>query len=187
MKKYIMAILSLLMLLTLASCNEISISNQDISTNVKLISDQSLETDELYGAKAAENETDYTLESMLQYALEDEKLALAEYKSIINTFDVTRPFTNIIVSEETHISLILELYDTYNMEIKDFDASEHLIIPTTLEETYEIGVQAEIDNIAMYNIFLEQELNDDVREVFISLRDGSLSHLSAFEKNVTSN
>ena len=30
--------------------------------------------------------------------------------------------------------------------------------------------------------FLKYDLNDDVREVFIKLRDGSLSHLEAFKK-----
>ena len=36
----------------------------------------------------------------------------------------------------------------------------------------------------MYNLFLEQELPDDVRDVFIALRDASMKHLTAFENNL---
>jgi len=56
------------------------------------------------GAKAAAADENYTLEEMLTYAIQDEYLAKAEYAAIIDTFDVTRPYTNIIRAENNHIA-----------------------------------------------------------------------------------
>ena len=111
-------------------------------------------------------------------------VARREYDYILNTFDVTKPFSNIITSEETHISLLLPLFETYSIDLPLDTSDEHVITISSLEEAFNIGVYAEIMNIDMYNLFLEQDnLPDDVRDVFIKLRDASLNHLSAFEKN----
>jgi rubrerythrin len=186
MKKIITILLITIITLSVTGCSQTSESNLlEETSNIELDESTISENDELYGAKAAENDSEYTLEEMLQYSLEDERLALAEYEAIINTFDITTPFTNIIKAEAKHEASILGLYGTYNLEIPEFDATQHVIIPETLQETYEIGVQAEIDNIAMYNSFLEQVLDDTVRTVFENLRDASESHLATFEKHAS--
>ena len=140
-----------------------------------------------FGSEGALEDDEYTLEEMLIYALEDEYRAKAEYIYVVDTFAVDRPFSNIIKSEETHIQLLLPLFETYGVELVNSDVLDHLLPATTLLETFEVGVKAEISNIAMYDIFLTQELPDDVREVFIKLRDASYNHLSAFEKGLESN
>lgn len=134
-----------------------------------------------YGSKAAEQDQTYTVEEMLQYAIEDERMAQAEYTAIIEAFDVTRPFTNILRAEYRHEALILDLYDVYGYEVPTFDGDNYTVVPDTLEEIYSIGVEAEIANIKMYNAFLEEDLDAEIAEVFEVLRDGSLKHLAAFE------
>jgi len=37
----------------------------------------------------------------------------------------------------------------------------------------------------MYEQFLDADLSDDVRAVFIELRDGSKNHLAAFERKLS--
>lgn len=140
--------------------------------------------DGLVGASAAEQDTSYTLEDMLAYALQDEKLAQAEYEAIINTFDVTRPFSNIAKAEVTHENAILSLYEAKGLEVPEFDASTYVVLPESLEEVFQIGVDAEIANIAMYDTFLEQDLDEDVAAVFQALRDASENHLAAFQRGV---
>lgn len=140
-----------------------------------------------FGSEGALVDNEFTLEEMLIYALEDEYRAKEEYLYVVDTFGADRPFTNIIESEETHIQLLLPLFETYDVELVDSDVLDHLIPAATLSETFEVGVQAEISNIAMYDAFLTQELPDDVREVFIRLRDASYNHLSAFENGLESN
>jgi len=140
------------------------------------------DANELYGAMAVEKLDDFTLEEMLRYSLEDERLALAEYELIMSKFNIGKPFSNIIEAEKTHETLLLDLYAKYDFEVPTFDATEHVVIPDSIKETLDVGVEAEIINIAMYEKFLKYDLNDDVREVFIKLRDGSVSHLAAFRK-----
>lgn len=135
-----------------------------------------------YGAKGAMESDEFTLEEMLSYAIQDEYLARQEYESIIDEFGEIRPFSNIIRAEETHIEWLTELYEAYGLIIPEDTSKDYVMVPENLADTYPIGVQAEVDNIAMYDIFLKQDLPDDIKEVFIALRDASKNHLAAFEK-----
>ena len=135
-----------------------------------------------FGARGAFAEDDLTLENMLEYAIQDEYLARQEYESIMEEYGEVRPFSNIIKAEENHIIWLKELYEKYDIEIPEDTAIDHVVVPESLDIAYEVGVQAEIDNIAMYEKFLEQDLPDDVKAVFIELRDASKNHLAAFEK-----
>lgn len=134
------------------------------------------------GSKAATEQEIFTLEEMLQYALEDERMAQAEYQAIMNSFDVSRPFSNIYKAEVKHEEEVVSLYEARGMVVPQFDPNAYVVIPDTLLETYQIGVDAEISNIAMYDLFLEQPLDEDVRLVFEALRDASVKHLAAFER-----
>lgn len=140
--------------------------------------------DDLAGASAASNDNEYTLEDMLTYAIEDEYLARTEYQVIMDEFGVQRPFSNIIKAEETHINELLPLLEAYNVSVPDKDWEGIVEVPDSLEEAYETGVTAEINNIAMYEAFLKEDIPDDVSEVFEELMSGSENHLAAFEKQV---
>ena len=59
------------------------------------------------------------------------------------------------------------------------------MVPSSIQNAFETGIQAEIDNIAMYEAFLENDLPDDVRAVFEELKKGSESHLQAFSRNAS--
>ena len=136
------------------------------------------------GAAAAKKESSFTLDEMLLYAFQDEHLALAEYEAIQEEFGAARPYSNIALSEKTHISYLEELYSMLGMGIPSFDASSRVTVPSSLLEAAEIGVQAEVDNIAMYERFLNQDLPDEVRDVFVFLKEASEKHLVAFERQV---
>lgn len=123
-----------------------------------------------------------SLDVMLQFAIEDEYKAKAEYEAIISKFGEVRPFTNIIQSEAQHISAIIPLYTKRNMTVPEDHASQNVVIPETLKQACEIGVQAEIDNIAMYDHFLKQNLPVDVEQVFEALKSASYNHLNAFSR-----
>lgn len=137
-----------------------------------------------YGALGASADDSYTLEEMLIYAIQDEYLARSEYEAIIETFEITRPFSNIMKSEETHIALLKPLFETYGFEIPEDISANQLVIPEVLLETFAIGVEVEINNIAMYEAFLEEDLPEDVEMVFERLLKSSENHLRAFENGL---
>ncbi len=140
-----------------------------------------------FGAKTALETDELTIEQMLSYAIQDEYLARQEYELIIEEYGEQRPFTNIIQAEETHIEWLTELYDEYGYDMPEDNAIDYAVLPDSLETAFDVGVQAEIDNIAMYEKFMESELPDDIRSVFTQLRDASLNHLAAFERGVRGN
>jgi hypothetical protein len=74
----------------------------------------------------------------------------------------------------------LTLSDMLTYAIQD----EYVIIPQDIKTSLELGVNAEIDNIAMYEAFLERELPADVRDVFEQLKRASENHLRAFQNNL---
>lgn len=147
----------------------------DIDTSVSLAG---------YGSAGALADSDLTLADMLTYALQDEYLAHAEYEHIIDVYGSIRPFTNIIRAEETHITTLLPLFETYGIAVPEDDASTHVAPVASLIEAYEAGVQAEIMNIDMYEAFLKEDLPSDVRIVFEDLMRASESHLNAFENKL---
>ena len=141
-------------------------------------------TDAGYGAAGALADDTYTLDEMLTYALQDEYLARYEYALIMDEYGEIKPFVNIKKAEEQHIAELLPLFDKYSVDVPEDESAAYAVMPETLLEAGETGVQAEIDNIAMYEKFLQRDLPDDVRDVFEALKSASEKHLEAFERLV---
>ncbi len=139
-----------------------------------------------YGAKGALNAPSLSLSEMLTYALQDEYLAQSRYNNVIQTFGPVRTFVQIKEAELRHIDALLPLFDRYQAPIPD-DTSQDLVkTPANLKAAYSAGVQAEIDNIKMYERFLTYDIPSDARTVFSQLRNASVNHLAAFERGVAS-
>lgn len=126
--------------------------------------------------------TSLDMEDMIILALEDEYLAKATYEVIIEQYGEVKPFINIVKAEQTHIDLLLPLFETYQITLPEDVNKDTLVIPATIEEALSIGVDAEIANIALYEAFLETDIPDDVRVVFEKLMAASENHLEAFSK-----
>ncbi len=136
------------------------------------------------GSAAAEGQRNLSLEEMLRYALEDEYMALAEYEALMDEFKLDRPYSNIAESEKQHISYLEELYTSHDIRIPMVETEGHVVLPSSSSEAAALGVDAEVRNIAMYEQFLDQELPEDVREVFTLLKRASENHKRAFERQL---
>ena len=195
MKKIYILATSLLLVFTLTGCDEfgsyVDEEKLDLLETV-VIEELVIESEDIdlyeyatnWGSVSALSAESLTLEAMLVYAIEDEYSAYAEYEYILANFDVTKPFSNIINAEASHIEMLLPHFDTYELVVPYNDAENHLIPVVDIVDTFRTGVLAEILNIDMYNLFLEQDLPDDIRDTFTALRDASIKHLAAFENNL---
>ncbi len=123
-----------------------------------------------------------SVEDMLVYAMQDEVAAKAEYEVLIAEFGAVRPFSNILRAELRHIDALTPLLETYGVDIPDFVPST--VVPSTLDEAYQIGVDAEIKNIALYQTYLASDLPEDVAAVFNRLASSSTHHLEAFQRQL---
>lgn len=124
---------------------------------------------------------EYSLEDMLTYALVDEYTAKATYEAIIAAYGEVKPFTNIVVAEQTHIDLLLPLFATYGISIpvNDVVVTE---LPDSISSALATGIAAEEANIALYQAFLQQDVPADVQVVFEQLITASTHHLNAFTR-----
>ena len=135
-----------------------------------------------FGANGAAEDNSLNLTKMLNYAIQDEYLAKAEYLYIIDKFGSNRPFTNIIKAEKKHIEMLMSIFNQYNISVPIDTAANHLIKISSVKASFQAGIQAEIENIDMYKLFLNQTLPSDVRVVFERLMKASQNHLKAFNK-----
>lgn len=131
---------------------------------------------------SAANVQAISVEDMLVYAMQDEVAAKAEYEALIEEFGSVRPITNILRAELRHIDALTPLLEAYGVDIGDFVPTTS--VPSSLDEAYQIGVDAEIKNIALYQNYLATELPEDVAAVFNRLVTASTHHLDAFQRQL---
>jgi hypothetical protein len=122
----------------------------------------------------------------LLMALEDEYKAWSVYDQVIDNLDAGRPFTNIQRAEEKHIAALVTLFDYYGLDIPPNEWPGNVPTFDTLADACEAGVQAEIDNAALYDELFNMVDNADILRVFQALQRASQTkHLPALEQCVT--
>jgi hypothetical protein len=119
----------------------------------------------------------------LHLALEDECKAWSTYDQVIADFGKVRPFTNIRRADENHIAALVALFQRYGLAVPINDWPGNVATFDTLDQACEAGVQAEIDNAALYDQLVSMVDNPDIVQVFTALQQASQDqHLPAFEQ-----
>jgi len=122
----------------------------------------------------------------LRAALDDEYRAEATYAAVIASFGEVRPFVNIIEAERRHaVRVKAEMnrlgisYDSANPYLGTLAA------PASVLAACEQGIEAEIENIALYDRLLPKIEDPQVRDTLASLQAASRErHLPAFKRCV---
>ena len=128
---------------------------------------------------------DAALAQVLNEALLDEYKARDTYRKIIDTFGAVRPFVNIVEAEQRHIESLLALYEKYEIPRPVIPDPDRLDIPENLLKACQLGVEAEIENVALYDRLIEATDLPDVIEVLKRLQAASRdNHLRAFQRCV---
>jgi len=121
------------------------------------------------------------LADVLNEALSDECKARDTYQKIIETFGPVRPFINIVEAERAHIRLLLPLYEKYAIPLPPEFDPDQVVIPDSLLVACQLGVEAEVANVAMYDRLIAAADLPDVVEVLTRLQTASRDHhLPAF-------
>lgn len=119
----------------------------------------------------------------LREALDDEYKARATYQGVIDRFGPVRPFVNIIEAEERHANALLRLFERFGIEPPKDRWAGQVPAPSSLAEACKAGVEAEIENAAMYAWLLAQVSDARVRDVLTRLQQASQQrHLPAFRR-----
>lgn len=122
---------------------------------------------------------------ILRIAVYDEFKAYETYTKIIKKFGLVQPFVNIKEAEAIHYAALIQLMQRYNIEVPINNWASKIEIPNTLIECCEMGVAAEINNIAMYNNLLSYTIDADIKDTLFKLQAASFNnHLPAFRNCV---
>jgi hypothetical protein len=187
MRNKVLSLLAALVMIaftTATNCYAVDLKTKSEIINSEL---QPQSSNNLYGAKGAKADLNLTLEEMLTYSIEDEYFARGYYSFVIEKFGEIVPFNNIVKAEELHIMAVKSLFPTYPLSIPSDKANDYITAPLSIKEALEVAEQIEIENIAMYERFLKENLPEDVKEIFTGLRNGSQNHLQAFQKALKAN
>lgn len=124
------------------------------------------------------------LRTVLLDALEDERKAEATYEAVIATFGPVRPFINIVEAEQRHAAALEWQMHRLGMAIPENPWQAGKIAPpVSLADACTMAIEAEIENIALYDRLIPQIADLTVRQVFQNLQDASRNnHLPAFRR-----
>lgn len=129
------------------------------------------------------DELDESEVEALLMALDDEYKAWSIYDQVIVDFGKVRPFTSIQRAEENHIAALVTLFERYGLEVPENDWPGNVPTFETVADACAAGVQAEIDNAALYDQLFSMVDNPDIARVFSALQQASQTkHLPAFER-----
>jgi hypothetical protein len=120
----------------------------------------------------------------MERAIQDEYHAEQIYEGVLDDFGELFPFANVVNAEARHSQSIARVYMNHELAVPASAWSpDNVARFTSVPEACAAAVVEEEKNIAMYDELLKEELPLDVRTVFSSNRDASLSsHLPAFRR-----
>ena len=120
--------------------------------------------------------------AFLTEAIQDEYQNRALYQAVIDKFGQVLPFSNIVRSESTHVAALTRLFTNHGLTVPADSYAGQVQAPATLQEAFQLAIQHEKDNVAMYERFLPTVTETDVVRVFTQLKNVSNNmHLQAFE------
>lgn len=128
---------------------------------------------------------DAGLLAILNADIQDEYRAEAIYRGVLLDFGAeTRPFANIVVAEQWHAKAVAGLFSARGLSVPaSLWSPANVPRFTTLRAACVAAVQAEVENIALYDSQLGASLPGDVLQVIQSNRAASVNnHLPAFQR-----
>ncbi len=119
----------------------------------------------------------------LSEALDDEHRARATYRKVIERFGPVRPFANIDEAEERHIAALLRQFERFGARPPADTWQDRITAPDSLAQACAAGVEAEIENEALYARLLDRATDPGARPVMQRLQAASRErHLPAFRR-----
>ena len=121
----------------------------------------------------------------LYAALADERRARAFYQAVLDKHGRVMPFANIVRAESMHAQHVVDLMEARGLDVPadtaTFPADD---VPGTVAECCVMAMEAEVDNVALYDEWLARVDDESVRAVFERLQWMSQErHLPAFERH----
>ncbi len=134
-----------------------------------------------------ENQTlsDEAQEALLEALIgtDGEYAAFATYAAVLETYGDVEPYSAILQSETKHINALQRQLDKYDVAYPENPYLGKVELPDSLETFARVGVEAEVNNVSLYDELLKSVANHpDLIKVFGNLQRASqVAHLPLFE------
>lgn len=142
---------------------------------------------------------DETEKTALLKMVEEEKLARDVYIALAEKWDIN-PFINIAKAEQVHMLQVQALLEKYKIDYvaqEESKFSSHDVQElynqlvqqgsTSQIEAFKVGMLIEEMDIADINSEIVKVDNEDIKQIFVNLRQGSENHLMAFNRQLLIN
>jgi hypothetical protein len=115
--------------------------------------------------------------------LDDEYKARATYAQVLADFGDVRPFSNIVEAEQRHIDALVPAFARYGIEVPRDPWPGQVTRYGSIADACAAGVEAEIDNAALYDRLLAGTTRTDLLDTYRNLQRASQEHhLPAFRR-----
>jgi hypothetical protein len=122
----------------------------------------------------------------LHEALDDEYKAWTTYDQVIHDLGPERPFINIVEAEARHIEALRALFERYGVTVPGNPWAGRVPRFASTREACQAGLDAEIENAALYERLMRSTKREDIFTVFDNLRRASQeNHLPAFRRGAS--
>lgn len=122
----------------------------------------------------------------LREALDDEYRAWATYDQVIHDLGPERPFINIREAEARLIDALRTLFQHYDLEVPENPWPGRVPRFASTREACEAGIEAEVENDALFDRLMGSTSREDILAVFRNLKRASQErHLPAFRRCAT--
>lgn len=119
----------------------------------------------------------------LRAALDDEYHAQATYRQVLADFGDVLPFARIVESEGRHIEALRGLFRRYGVDVPADTWPGRAARYGSVAEACRAGVEAEVENAALYDRLLAGTERPDIQAVYRNLQEASQHrHLPAFRR-----
>lgn len=119
----------------------------------------------------------------LREALDDEQRAWAIYNQVLRDFGEVAPFVHIREAEARHQQALEALFHLHGLPVPENPWPGRVPRYASLEEACLAGVQAEVDNAALYDRLLVSTSRPEILAVYRNLQEASQQrHLEAFRR-----
>ena len=126
------------------------------------------------------------LHQALKMALDDEYRAYEAYVTVVEKFGAKAPFTNIIEAEQRHQKALIKHFEEHEIPLIQNRWVGVIEAPNSMQEAYMLGVNAELENIALYDTLIAYTGNHpEIQDLFYRLQAASYNnHLPALQAHL---
>ena len=133
--------------------------------------------------KKVKEDKNLSVEKMVKYALQNEYEKRDTYKFLVDRFINEKAFDEIYNNKKVSVSIIEAFANKQGVKIEKYKANKNINIYSNIKETKTAMRDSELENIIIYNTFINQkEVPQELILVFSRIKEISKMNLNLLKQ-----